>query len=120
MNYLGLLVVGLLAGVAAGILGLGGGVIIVPALLYLFNVPILEATGTSLAALIPPVGLLGAMEYYRTGHINVAYAALLALGLFIGTYFGARLAAHLSPALIYRIYGAFLLVIGTRMLFWAK
>jgi uncharacterized membrane protein YfcA len=120
MNYLGLLVVGLLAGVAAGILGLGGGVIIVPALLYVFKVPILEATGTSLAALIPPVGLLGAMEYYRAGHINVAYAALLALGLFIGTYFVARFGAHRPPSVIYRIYGFFLLLFGTLMLFWAK
>jgi uncharacterized membrane protein YfcA len=89
-------------------------------LLYIFKQPILDATGTSLAALIPPVGLLGAMEYYREGHINIAYAALIALGLFVGSYFGAKYAVHLPPTVIHRVYGAFLLVIGTRMLFWAK
>lgn len=120
MNYIGLLVVGLLAGLFAGVLGIGGGLIIVPALLYIFKQPILDATGTSLAALIPPVGLLGAMEYYRAGHINIAYAALIALGLFVGTYFSAKYAMHLSPTLIHRLYGAFLLVIGTRMVIWAK
>jgi uncharacterized membrane protein YfcA len=116
MNYLGLLAVGLVAGVFAGILGIGGGLIIVPALLYIFKVPVLEATGTSLAALIPPVGLLGAIEYYKSGHINIAYAALLALGLFVGSYFGARMITGISPALIHRIYGGFLLVVGIRML----
>jgi uncharacterized membrane protein YfcA len=120
MNYLGLLAVGLIAGVAAGVLGIGGGLIIVPALLYIFKMPILDATGTSLAALIPPVGLLGAWEYYRVGHINVAYAGLIALGLFVGSYFGAKLVMDLSPAVIHRVYGAFLLVVATRMIFWAK
>jgi|SRR5579871_657017 len=120
MNYLGLLIVGLIAGVAAGVLGIGGGLIIVPALLYLFKMPILDATGTSLAALIPPVGLLGAWEYYRVGHINSVYAALIALGLFVGSYFGAKLVMDLSPVFIHRIYGAFLLLVAARMVIWAK
>jgi uncharacterized protein len=120
MNNLGLLTLGLIAGLFAGVLGIGGGLIIVPALLYIFRVPILEATGTSLAALIPPVGLLGAMEYYRAGNINITYAALIALGLFVGSYFGAKYAVHLPPTVVHRIYGAFLLVIGARMTIWAK
>lgn len=120
MNYLGLLAVGLLAGVFAGVLGIGGGLIIVPALLYLFKMEILDATGTSLAALVPPVGLLGAIEYYKTGHIQIATAALLALGLFIGSYFGAKLVTGLPPVLVHRIYGGFLLLVGVRMLFVGK
>lgn len=120
MNNLGLLAVGLIAGLFAGVLGIGGGLIIVPALLYVFRMPMLEATGTSLAALVPPVGLLGAIEYYRTGHINILYAGLIALGLFVGTYISARYAIHLPAAVIHRLYGAFLLIIGTRMLFWAR
>jgi len=120
MNNLGLLAIGLIAGLFAGVLGICGGLIIVPALLYIFRLPILEATGTSLAALIPPVGLLGAMEYYRSGNINILYAALIALGLFVGSYFGAKYAVHLPSAVVHRVYGAFLLVIGARMTIWAK
>jgi len=120
MNNLGLLAVGLLAGVFAGVLGVGGGLIIVPALLYIFKEPILDATGTSLAALVPPVGLLGAIEYYRAGHINLLYAGLIAGGLFIGTFFGARYAIHLPAPVIHRIYGSFLVIVGLRMTIWAK
>jgi len=120
MNYLGLLAVGLVAGVFAGMFGIGGGLIIVPALVYLFKMPILEGTGTSLAALIPPVGLLGAYEYYRNGYINIAYAMLIAAGIFVGAYFGAKIVIGLPPTVIKRIYGTFLLVIAARMLLWAK
>ena len=120
MNYLILLAIGLVAGVFSGMFGIGGGLIIVPALLFLMNLKELEALGTSLAALIPPVGLLGAMEYYRNGYINVRYAALIAIGLFIGAYFGARIIISLSPAVIRRLYAAFLFVIATRMLILGK
>src|SRR5258708_40111492 len=76
MNLFGLLAVGLVAGVCAGMFGIGGGLIIVPALLYFFKMTELQSIGTSLAALILPVGLLGAAEYYRNGYINIRYAAL--------------------------------------------
>lgn len=120
MSYLPLLVIGLVAGVFAGMFGIGGGLIIVPALLLIMKVRPLEAIGTSLAALIPPVGLLGAAEYFRTGHINLRWAALIALGLFIGAYFGARIMISLPEAFIRRLYAVFLLVISLRMLIVGK
>jgi len=120
MTYLPLLGIGLLAGVFAGMFGIGGGLIIVPGLLYLVKAKELEAIGTSLAALIPPVGLLGAFEYYRNGYINIRYAALIALGLFLGSYFGARIMMPLPPVLIRRIYAVFLFVVATRMLVMGK
>ncbi len=120
MTYLTLLLIGLVAGVAAGMFGIGGGLIIVPALLFIMKAKALEAIGTSLAALIPPVGLLGAAEYYRAGHINLRWAALIALGLFVGAYFGARLIISLPEATIRRIYAAFLLLISIRMLIMGK
>jgi len=120
MHTLLLLAIGLVAGIAAGMFGIGGGLIIVPALLFLVKVKELEAIGTSLAALIPPVGLLGAAEYYRNGYINVKFALLLAAGLFVGAYFGARIIISLPPAVIRRVYGAFLLAIAARMLLFAK
>ena len=120
MLPLTLLAIGLLAGVFAGMFGIGGGLIIVPALLFLLKMKELEAIGTSLAALIPPVGLLGAAEYYRNGYINLRWAALIALGLFLGAYFGARIMIGLPPVLIRRLYAAFLFVIATRMLVMGK
>jgi hypothetical protein len=120
MTTLILLAIGLVAGVFAGMFGIGGGLIIVPALLFLVKLKELEAIGTSLAALIPPVGLLGAAEYYRNGFINIRYAGLVALGLFLGAYFGARIVISLPPELIRRIYGIFLLVIAARMLIMGK
>jgi uncharacterized membrane protein YfcA len=120
MTYLPLLAIGLVAGVFSGMFGIGGGLVIVPALLYLMNLKELEAIGTSLAALIPPVGLLGAAEYYRNGHINIRYAALIAVGLFIGAYFGAKIIMPLPPVVIRRIYAAFLFLIAGRMLIMGK
>ena len=120
MVTLYLLAIGLVAGVFSGMFGIGGGLLIVPALLFLIQLKELEAIGTSLAALIPPVGLLGAYEYYRHGHINIRYAALIAVGLFIGAFFGAKLMIALSPGVIRRLYAAFLLIIGLRMLILGK
>ena len=120
MTNLTLLGIGLVAGVFAGMFGIGGGLIIVPALLYIMKMNALESIGTSLAALIPPVGLLWAIEYYRNGYVNLRFAALVAIGLFAGAYFGARIIIGLPPAVIRRIYGSFLLVVAMRMLLAAK
>jgi uncharacterized membrane protein YfcA len=120
MTYLILLAIGSTAGVAAGMFGIGGGLIIVPALLVFLKLKPLEAIGTSLAAIIPPVGLLGAAEYYRSGFIHIRYAALIAVGLFVGAYFGARIMISLPKTVVLRVYGGFLLAIAARMLIWGK
>ena len=120
MVYWMLLGIGLVAGVFAGMFGIGGGLIIVPALLMIVKMKELEAIGTSLAALIPPVGLLGAIEYYRNGFINIRYAALIALGLFLGAYFGAKIMIGLPSHAIRRLYAGFLIVIAARMLWMGK
>jgi len=120
MSHLTLLAIGLVAGVFAGMFGIGGGLIIVPALILILNVKELEAIGTSLAALIPPVGLLGAAEYYRNGYMNLRFAALLAVGLFAGAYFGARIMIGLPPSVVRRLYAGFLFVVATRMLVMGK
>ncbi len=120
MVYALLLGIGLVAGVFAGMFGIGGGLVIVPALLLIVKLKETEAIGTSLAALVPPVGLLGAFEYYKTGNIRVFYALLVALGLFIGAYFGAKITIGLPPDVIRKLYAVFLLVIAARMLFMGK
>jgi hypothetical protein len=120
MTYVALVAIGLVAGVFAGMFGIGGGLIIVPALIFVLKLSEVEAIATSLAALIPPVGLLGAAEYYTKGYIHIRYAALIALGLFIGAFFGARIMVGLSPQVIRRLYAGFLLVIAARMLVAGK
>jgi uncharacterized membrane protein YfcA len=115
-----LLAIGLVAGVFSGMFGIGGGIVIVPALLMLLKMKQLEALGTSLAALIPPVGLLGAIEYYRNGLVNLKYAALIAGGLAVGAYFGAKIMISLPPGMAKKAYALFLVAVAVRMLLEKK
>lgn len=111
------LLIGLGAGVLSGLFGIGGGVVIVPALIFLARMQPQTATGTSLAALLLPVGALGAYEYYKHGQLNIAAAALIALGLFIGAGFGARYSLTLSGVTLRRMFAVFLALIAIRMWF---
>lgn len=110
--------IGLAAGVLAGMFGIGGGIVIVPALIILAKMSATSATGTSLGALLLPVGALGAWEYWRHGHVNVRASLLIALGLFLGAWFGARLAIQLPPQVLRRSFAVFLLIVAVRL--WVK
>ena len=115
MAILLFLFIGLGAGVLSGVFGIGGGVLIVPALLYFARVSPVVATGTSLAALLLPVGALGAWEYYRAGNLNLAAALWIAFGLFLGAGAGAHFAQRLSPLLLKRLFSILLVVVAVRM-----
>jgi uncharacterized protein len=108
--------IGLVSGVVAGLFGIGGAIVIVPALVLLLKMPQHTASGTSLAALLLPVGLLGAIEYYRRGQVNVPYAAILAAGLFVGAFVGGHVAGGVSDTLLRRAFGAFLLLVAGKLL----
>jgi uncharacterized protein len=112
-----ILVLGLAAGILGGFVGVGGGVLIVPALVLLLGFEQHMAVGTSLGALLPPVGILGAYEYYRHGQLNVTYALLLGIGLLIGAYIGAVYAVKMPALALRRVFAIFLLVTSIRMLF---
>lgn len=107
--------IGLAAGVLSGLFGIGGGVLIVPALLLIARMPALTATGTSLAALLLPVGALGAWEYHKTGHLDLAASLWIAIGLFFGAWLGARLALHASPVVLKRAFSIFLVLVAARV-----
>src|SRR5207244_5212491 len=92
MTWVLVALIGLVGGVVSGLFGVGGAIVIVPALVLLVKLPPHTASGTSLAALLLPVGLLGAVEYYRRGQGNIPYAAIVAAGLFVGAFIGAALA----------------------------
>ncbi len=108
-------IIGLIGGVLSGLFGIGGGLVIVPALILVAGFPIATAAGTSLAALLLPVGLFGALEYYRAGNVDIRAAAVIAVGLLIGAYFGARLGTMLPQQAVQRAFGVFLLVVGARL-----
>jgi uncharacterized membrane protein YfcA len=107
--------IGLAGGILSGIFGIGGGLVIVPGLILLMGMTVKQAAGTSLAALLLPVGILGALEYWRAGHIDVRVAVLLALGLLIGAFIGARLALGLPNELVQRAFGVLLVLVGIRL-----
>lgn len=115
MSILFFLLIGLAAGVLSGLFGIGGGVLIVPALIFIGRMQPLMATGTSLAALLLPVGALGAWQYYKQGNVNVLAALCLAVGLAVGAYFGARYAQTLSPLALRRAFAVFLGAVAVKM-----
>lgn len=114
---IGFLVIGLVAGILSGLFGIGGGVIIIPSLIYLYGMSQHDAQGTSLGALLLPVGLLGFWEYYRNGHVHVKGAFLIAIGLFIGAYFGAVIANKIPSGTLSKLFAVFLIFIAVRLFF---
>lgn len=119
MQSAGLLLIGGLAGITAGMFGIGGGLIIVPALVLIYGLSQHAAVGTSLGALLLPVGALSAWVYWKNGQLNVGYSALIAVGLFFGAFIGAKLVQPVSDLTLRRLFAGFLVVVSIR-LFWEK
>lgn len=111
-----LLMVGLMAGVLSGFVGVGGGIIIVPAMIYFLSMSQFQAQGISLAVLMLPVGVLGVMNYYKAGHVNFNYAFIIAAGFLVGSYFGSKYALKLPEHKIKFIFGLLMLVIAFQLL----
>ena len=109
---IGILIVGILAGVMSGLFGIGGGIVMVPTLIAIFGMNMLDANATSLAAMLLPVGIFGVMNYYKAGYINLKDSLWIALGLFGGSFFGAELAVTLDVNLLAKLYAAYLLWIA--------
>ena len=117
MNILLCLAVGLAAGVFSGLLGIGGGIFIIPVLVFLLGFSQQTAQGTTLAMMVPPIGLLAAWAYYKAGFVDIKVAGLMCIGFFIGGFFGAKFATVLSGVTLSRIFGIFLLLISLKMIF---
>ncbi len=111
------LIIGVGAGVFSGLVGVGGGVIIVPALIYMFGMSQHQAQGTTLALLVPPIGLLAAWTYWRQGYVDVRIAALICIGFFFGGLLGANIATALPNKILEKIFGIVLFVISLKLIF---
>ena len=116
MTWVLVSLLGLLAGVISGLFGVGGAVVIIPGLVFITKMPQHTAHGTSLAALLLPVGLLGVLEYSKRQQVQWGYAAIVAAGLLIGAYFGARLAGSVNDVMLKKAFGVFLLLISAKLL----
>jgi hypothetical protein len=110
------LILGLISGVSAGIFGLGGGTILIPALVYIFGYSQHLAQGTTLAIMVPPIGLLAALRYYYSGNVDLRAVPVICLGFFIGGLLGAHLIQPVPDLLLKRLFGIFLLLVALKMI----
>lgn len=117
MNVILYIILGFVTGAFSGIFGLGGGIIVVPALVFLFGFTQHQAQGTTLAMMVPPIGLLAAWTYYKQGFVDLRIAALLCLGFFVGGLLGAKFVVGLSDPLLRKIFGVVMLLISVKMIF---
>jgi len=105
-------------GVFSGLFGLGGGIVVIPALIFLFGFTQHMAQGTSLAMMIPPIGILAVLQYYKAGNVQVLPAMLLCVGFVIGGYFGAKMALTLPSDVMRKLFGGVLFLFSIRMIFF--
>ena len=117
---IGLLLIGLAAGILGGMVGVGGGLIVVPALVFFFGFSQHEAQGTSLGLLVLPVAMLGMMNYYKQGYVDVKIVGLLAISFFIGSYFGSKWALSLPQDTIKKYFAILLFYTAFKMIGWEQ
>jgi uncharacterized membrane protein YfcA len=111
-----LIVIGIITGVMAGMLGIGGAIIMIPALVFFMGFSQQMAQGTSLAVMLPPVGILAAYNYYKAGQVNIKFAIILAVCFLVGSYFGSKLALNIPQPALKKIFGVLLLLVAAKML----
>jgi len=114
------ILVGIVAGMLSGLVGIGGGLVIVPALVYFIGMSQHSAQGTSLGLILLPVGILGVLTYYKQGHVDVKLVALLAIGFIAGSYFGSKIALNLPQDTVKKIFACLMIVVALKMLFFDK
>jgi uncharacterized membrane protein YfcA len=115
-----LILIGVSAGILGGMVGVGGGIIIVPALVYFVGFSQLNAQGTSLALLVLPVGILGAFQYYQQGHVDLRVVLILALGFVVGSLIGSKISLHMPQEILKKVFAVFMILIAVKMLFLDK
>ena len=120
MSFLGFLLVGAFAGAVSGMFGIGGGILVIPAMVYIYGFSQKMATGTSLGMLLPPIGVLAFWQYYKASLVSVPAALLLIAGFIAGSYLSAGYAVGLSDVLLKRLFGGLLIAMGVIYILTAK
>lgn len=117
-----LLLIGVIAGMLSGLVGIGGGIVIVPALVYLLSFSQKQAQGTSLAILLLPIGILAVINYYKDPqvHLDIKVVALIIIGFLAGSFFGSKLALSLPDTTVKKIFAAFMIIMAVKMMFFDK
>lgn len=115
-----LILVGIIAGVLSSMVGIGGGIVIVPCLVFMFGFSQKMAQGTSLAMLLPPIGILGVYLYHKQGNVSWPYALVLILSFVVGSYFGAKWVQGINTIMVKRIFAIFMIVVSIKYLFFDK
>ncbi len=115
-----LLTIGFFTGILGGMVGVGGGIILVPALVFILGYSQLDAQGISLALIMFPVGILGVFQYYKQGHVDFNIVLILAIGFVLGSFLGSKISLSISQEIVKRIFAILLLVIAIKMLFFDK
>ena len=116
-TFVVLIIIGLLAGILSGLVGVGGGIIMIPLLIMLLGLTQHQAQGTALFAMLPPIGILAAMNYFKQGYVKWEYAVVIALTFVIGGYLGSKLSLSLPPQTVRRIFGFVMLIVGIKLIF---
>jgi len=116
MAQLSYILLGLTAGIFSGFMGLGGGILLAPALVYIFGLTQHQAQGTSLAVMVPPITLLAALKYYHSGNVRLDIAVFIAMGFVAGGLVGATLVHGVGDVALKKIFGSILLLVGVKML----
>lgn len=114
-----LLFIGIFAGMLSGFVGVGGGIVIVPALVFFLGFTQHQAQGTSLAMMIPPIGLMAVYNYYKAGHVNMGAAAILCITFFVGAFFGSKLSIAMDPVKVKRVFAIVMMAASVKLL-WGK
>jgi uncharacterized membrane protein YfcA len=115
-----IIMVGVAAGILSGLVGVGGGIIIVPSLVYFIGFSQKTAQGTSLALIMLPVGIFGVIQYYKQGHVDYRIVGLLAIGFLAGSFFGSKLALNISQETLKKVFAVLMIIIAIKMLFLDK
>ena len=109
-TFIILIIIGLLAGILSGLVGVGGGILMIPLLIIFLGLTQHEAQGTALFAMLPPIGILAAINYYKEGFVKWEYAIVIAFTFIIGGYLGSKLSLSLPPQMVRRIFGVIMLL----------
>lgn len=112
-----LVIIGVLSGILAGVFGIGGAIIVIPALVFILGISQHEAQGTSLAFMLPPVGILATWNYWKAGQVNWKIALVLSLTFVVGAYFGSQLSINISDKMLRRMFGILMMAMAVKMIF---